>query len=144
MRLNKSSLAVLVALGALTLANQGALAVGPIPIPGEVLVSFQLGQRVQVNKNTDGVHTGITALDVVLDRHGVTDLESAFGANVDKFADPATRADLVRHYLVRHDNKVSNDALIADLTGLDMVASAESNLLLPPVLQKVALLQVKL
>ncbi len=110
---------------------QTASAATPKPIPGEVLVSFKVGQDVTVTPVAGKPHTGIASLDAVLSRDDVATLEPLFGGMVQSFKDPAVRADLARHFIIRHGATGGNAAVIRDLEALSMVDVAESNLLLP-------------
>ena len=99
----------------------------PAPIPGRILVSFEPGLKFSVDKNAGVPHTGLAGLDVVLDRHGAVSLEPLFGGMVEMFDDPATRADLARHYVLQCTAKAGNDAVNADLKALSMVDDSVSD-----------------
>jgi subtilisin family serine protease len=109
-------LSLLVALGASAQAASG-----------RVLVSFEPGTRISVDKSADGPRTGVSGLDVVLARHGATSLEPLFGDLLAAFDDPAVRADLARHYVLRHANKSDDEAVNADLRALAMVEDSATD-----------------
>ncbi len=97
------------------------------PASGRVVVSFEPGTQITVDKSAGVPRTGVSSLDAVLDRHGVVTLEPLFGGMIEMFDDPATRADLARHYIVLHADKAGDDGLNADLQALAMVEEAVSD-----------------
>lgn len=128
----KKSLPSLLVLAGLTIALAlPAFAAGQTrEIPGRVLVSFAPGTAPSVTKSAAGPQTGLAGLDAVLARHGATEMVPLFAEFLDAFPDPATRADLARHYVLVHADKAGNDAINAELEALPYVAEAASDLLL--------------
>jgi len=116
---------VLVALAA------GALAGSGTEVPGRVLLALAPGQTLTIDKNADGIHTGVAAIDAVIAKHGVTSIEPLFGGMIESFDDPETRADLARHYLVLHAGKSGNTALNTELSALGVVEEAISDMAMP-------------
>lgn len=108
-----------------------AAAAPPADVPGQIVLSLQPGQTLSLDKRAGIPHTGIEALDAVISEHGVTNIEPLFGGVVAMFDNPATRADLARHYIVNHADKAGNDAVNAAFGRLSMVEECVSDQLLP-------------
>jgi len=99
---------------------------------GRVLVAFEPGTRLSLDKSADGApQTGVAGLDLVLDRRDALSIEPLFHQFLHMFDDPEVREEMARHYIVRHANKSGNDGLINDLKSLAMVETAESDMLMP-------------
>ena len=107
-----------------------ARAAAPRPVPGRVLIGFQPGVTITVNKAAGGLQTGRADLDAILAKHGATDLEPLFAGSLEKLADPAAKRELAGYYLLVHADKAGNDAINSELKALPGIASVESDLLL--------------
>jgi hypothetical protein len=102
---------------------------GGEPISGRVMVAFEPGMKIQVDKSSGAPRTGLTDLDAILVKSGATAFEPLFGDMPQAFDDPEVRADLERHYLLRHPGKNGNEAVIAELGAIKGVVVAESDMM---------------
>ena len=125
------SLVLVITLGLAAGFVADVAAAEPASIPGRILVSFEPGLKFSVDKSAGIPHTGLADLDVVLDRHGAVSLEPMFGGLIEMFDDPATRADLARHYILLCTAKAGNNTVNSDLKALSMVEDSVSDVLLP-------------
>jgi subtilisin family serine protease len=94
------------------------------PTSGRILVSFEPGTQISVDKSAGVPRTGLSSLDAVLDRHSALSLEPLFGAMIEMFDDPTTREDLARHYILEHADKAGDTGLNTELQALAMVEEA--------------------
>jgi len=126
--MNKLTLILVLALGLVAMNGDGVSAAEPTPVPGRILVSFEPGVQISIDKSAGVPRTGLANLDAVLDNHGTVSLEPLFGDMIRSFDDPATRADLARHYILHFEGKAGNDAMNADLKALPIVQDSDSDM----------------
>ena len=90
--------------------------------PDRVLVVFDTGVKLNVDKSGDTPRVGVAALDAIAVRHGVTEISQLYHGLYEHLADKASRDDLSRIYAIDFDpGKTDLDAVLADYRKADLV-----------------------
>jgi subtilisin family serine protease len=90
--------------------------------PDRVLVVFDTGVKLNVDKSDGTPRVGVAALDDLAARHSVTEISQLYAGLYEHLADKASRDDLSRIYAIDFDpGKTNLDAVLADYRQADLV-----------------------